>query len=166
MLIIQCTKKLMDYVKKDVELLNSDMDKFYGWHANMFTIDRRKYIIVMNNVTRYNFVLGPIVKKDVLHLEEMISEGIKENLEADGVNKEYIDLYMNGISGVRYAKTSERSIVGQINDAIFYIEHVYWMQGMMDLSKVNRLLNQHVMLKLPMIYSQETMMKEMENRYS
>ena len=66
MLTIQYTKKLADYLKKDLrEKPNSDQDLFYSWHSHLFLINRRKYIVVMNSKTRYHFVLGPLLAKDM-----------------------------------------------------------------------------------------------------
>jgi len=167
MLTIQCTKKLADYLNKDISNKpNEGIDMFYSWHAHLFVIQRKKYIVVMNSVTRYNFVLGPVMAKDLKSLDNMIFDGIRDNLDADRVSEELIDLYCKEMHGIEYMKTSERSIVGQINDVIFYIECVYETNGELDIDQLNRSLNHFVMLKLPLTYSRETMIHELENRFS
>lgn len=167
MLTIQCTKKLADYLKKDIsKKSNEGLDMFYSLHARLFVIQRKKYIVVMNSVTRYNFVLGPVMAKDLKSLDSMIIDGIRENLEADRVSDELIELYGKEMDGIEYMKTSDRSIVGQLNDVIFYIECVYERDGELDMEKLNRSLNHFVMLKLPLTYSRETMIHELENRFS
>lgn len=167
MLTIQCTKKLADYIKKDISKKpNEGLDMFYSWHSHLFLIQRKKYIVVMNSLTRYNFVLGPLMAKDLKGLDNMILDGVRQNLEADRVSEELIDLYCKEMHGIEYTKTSDRSIVGQINEIIFYIECVYEDEGELDIAQLNRDLNRHVMLKLPLAYSRDTMIHELKNRIS
>lgn len=46
--------------------------------------------MVMKSQTRYLFVLGSVVTKDIKKLDEMIYSGIQENLKADGINSSFI----------------------------------------------------------------------------
>ena len=167
MLVIQCTKKLGDYLKKNLTDKPSEtQDLFYSWHAHLFVIMRKKYIIVMNSKTRYLFVLGPVVAKDLKKLDEMIYLGIQENLEADKVNPIFIEQYVQHMDRIEYMKTSERSIIGQMNDAIYYIECVQEDDGIMDVQQLNRTLNDFPMIKLPLKFSGRMMIHEMENRFA
>jgi hypothetical protein len=167
MLIMQCTKKLGDYLKKNLTSKPREaQDMFYSWHAHLFLINRKKYIMVMNSQTRYLFVLGPVVAKDIKNLGEMIYSGIQENLEADKVNPIFIEQYVQHMDRIEYMKTSERSIIGQMNDAIYYIECVQEDDGIMDVQQLNRRLNEFPMIKLPLKFSGRMMMQEMENRFA
>ena len=69
--------------------------------------------MLMNSQTRYVFVIGPVMAKDIKNLDEMIYAGIQENLEADGINSSFIEQYMQHLDGIEYMKTSERPIIGQ-----------------------------------------------------
>ena len=166
MLTIQCTKKLMDYIKKDIDQLPDIQNNLYSWHAHLFIVQRKKYIIIMNNQSRYNFVLGPLLKKDVKHLDELIIDGIRDNLKADEIEQSMIDEYFKQMDELSYTKTSERSIIGQINDCINYLEHFRNADGDLDLANINRRLNKFPMLKLPLGYSGRTMNNELRERFS
>lgn len=166
MLTIQCTKKLMDYINKNISVKPDIQDKLFSWHAHLFIIQRKKYILIMNNQSRYNFVLGPLLKKDVKHLDELIIDGIRDNLKADGIEQSMIDEYLIQVNEFSYTKTSDRSIIGQINDCIFYVEVIQAADGELDITKVNRRLNEFVMLKLPLTYSGRTMIKDLRERFS
>ncbi|WP_017380273.1 DUF6933 domain-containing protein [Paenisporosarcina sp. TG-14] len=167
MLSIQCTKKLGDYLKKDLqEKPHADQDLFYSWHSHLFVLNRKKYIVVMNSKTRYHFVLGPLLAKDLKGLDNMICVGIRENLAADGVTPNQIEQYMEHAEVLRYMKTSQRAIIGQMNEAILFINAWFENKGILDLFMLNRKLNKFVMLKLPLTYSGRTMVKEMDNQYS
>ncbi len=166
MLTIQCTKKLIDYINKDIDRLPDIQDKLFSWHAHLFIVQRKKYIIIMNNQSRYNFVLGPLLKKDVKHLDDLIIEGIKVNLKADEIEQSMIDEYVKQMDEFSYTKTSERSIIGQINDCINYLEHFRNANGDLDLADINRRLNKFPMLKLPLTYSRKAMINDLQERYS
>ena len=119
----------------------------------------------MNSKTRYVFVLGQVMAKDIKKLDEMIYAGIQQNLESDGINSSFIEQYMQQLDGIEYMKTSERPILGQMNDSIYYVESVQEYDGMLNIPKINRKLNKVPMLKLPLFYSTRTMIQEMENRF-
>jgi hypothetical protein len=107
-----------------------------------------------------------VVAKDIKNLGEMIYSGIQENLEADKVNPIFIEQYVQHMDRIEYMKTSERSIIGQMNDAIYYIECVQEDDGIMDVQQLNRRLNEFPMIKLPLKFSGRMMMQEMENRFA
>jgi hypothetical protein len=138
------TRRLFE--EKSTDKPSESQDLFYSWHTHLFVILRKKYIMVMNSKTRYLFVLGPVVAKDIKKLDEMIYSGIQENLEADGINSSFIERYMQQMDGIEYMKTSERPIIGQMNDSIFYVESVQEYDGMLNIPKMNRSLN-----KVPML---------------
>ncbi|WP_157185190.1 hypothetical protein [Paenisporosarcina sp. TG20] len=75
----------------------------------------------MNSKTRYHFVLGPLLAKDLKRLDDMICNGISENMRMDGVTINQIERYMEQADGLRYMKTSERAIISQMNEAIYLL---------------------------------------------
>ena len=60
---LQCTKKMLDKMdRKKIEMLpaadcDDGADGFYSWHVNYITINRKKAIVCMNNLTKYPIVL-------------------------------------------------------------------------------------------------------------
>jgi len=64
MLQIQCTKKLADQLNLKTSQDQLKVDSvLYSWHAHLFLYKRQTYSLVMNNRTRYNFILGSLSKK-------------------------------------------------------------------------------------------------------
>jgi len=50
MLTIQCTKKLLEELKVDVnkeKLFNNDA--IFSWHSHLFVLNRKKCVLLMNN---------------------------------------------------------------------------------------------------------------------
>ncbi|MGE5417453.1 MAG: DUF6933 domain-containing protein [Acidobacteriota bacterium] len=167
MLTIQCAKRLAQELNMNVSKEQiADKDPLYSWHAYLFLINRRKCVLIMNNKTRYNFVLYGLKKADFMHFSQLVIESIAENLAADGIDQETIDKYISYCGEVRYTAASERSIIGQTNEMRFaaemYIKTDKEDGCETDLFELNRYLNHFVMLKLPETYSRESMIKALK----
>ena len=171
MLLIQSTKKLTEQLNKKYSKKQIiENDPIYSWHSHVFFYKRRKYVMVMNNRSRYNFILGSMVKKDFIKFDERVKEGIKDNLLADEFSPEIVDKYLDECETVHFAPTSDRSIISQMNEMILVTKHVWnvddiEVQGL-ELFERNRMNNEFVMLTLPEAYSKDAMenaLREMED---
>lgn len=52
-----CTKKLQEFLKKDILLADQCIDPFYIWNASIMLVNRRKTIVVLHSQSRCGFVL-------------------------------------------------------------------------------------------------------------
>lgn len=88
---IQCTKVMLDKVDtKKTRLVSVDNcddggNGFYSWHVHCITVNRRKVIVCMNNLTRYTIVLYRPKPKDIVELEDRIKEGVRTAFKEEGV---------------------------------------------------------------------------------
>ena len=121
----------------------------------------------MNNAARYNFVIYGLIRDDFKRFEELILEKIAENLLADGIEQSLVDKYLQPSREVICTPTSDRSILSQINEMIMVAR--YEMEGNIseandpNIEQVNRFLNRFDFLKLPKLYSGETMYEALQN---
>ncbi|WP_231956085.1 DUF6933 domain-containing protein [Aneurinibacillus soli] len=166
MLTIQCTKKLASELKFDISGDKPiNRDPLYSWHAHLFLWNRRKCVLVMNNKTRYNFVLFGLRKDDFKQFDDIVVHAIAENLLGDGADKAIIDKYVQNCTSVSYTVTSDRSIISQINEMIMAAECKMTQDKLdgtePDIGELNRWLNRYIMMKLPKLYSGETMLEEL-----
>lgn len=96
---LQCTKKMLDKMNmqriKMIPAADCDdgADGFYSWHVNLITLNRRKAIVCMNNLTRYPIVLYRSKTRDIAHLEERIKDGIRRHFR----KKEYRQILRRNI---------------------------------------------------------------------
>lgn len=167
MLAIQCTKKLKVELKIDIpKEISVTLDPFYSWHSHLFMLNRRKCAIVMNNLTRYNFIMMGLRKENFKEYDQMVIAAIKENLLDEGASKEQVDKYVENYDSAVYLPTSDRSIISQMNEMIRVVEHWHSMEKYegveSNVNEINRKLNRFVMLKLPKSYSGETMLEELD----
>ncbi len=114
---IQCTSKVLDFLKEKPQELNTD-DNIYAWHLNYMIILRRKFFVLMNNLTRYSVVLYELKKSDFKDPILFLQEAIMITMHFDGFAQELVLKYVNGISEVTYGKTKNRKLVSQLNRAM------------------------------------------------
>ncbi|MFB7141307.1 hypothetical protein ACFCYN_16780 [Gottfriedia sp. NPDC056225] len=150
---IQLTKKLSDEMKLNVvkpDLTNEN--QLFCWHANIFKLGRKKCVLVMNNATRYCFMMYGLVKKDFTDFEVLMKNHILKNFLANEYEIEKIDLYMEKLGEVQYTATSDRSIISQMNDMIFSAEHIIYYTAekgeVISLIDLNLDLNETPLYKL------------------
>ncbi len=145
MMLIQCTKKLLDELKvKPSEPVGEE--PLFSWHANLLTIHRRKTLVLMNNQNRYTIVLHGLKAKDWNHLSELIIQAIREVLTAERIADEVVEQYIQQLKEPIFTKTNNKSLIARLNKSC---ENVYLFSDALTLSsivqteaslKVNRLL--------------------------
>ncbi len=120
-MFIECTKKLADAMKIKVNVVPSNHEPFYAWHANLFMFDRRKAVILMNNATRYCVVLYGLKAEHFKNFDSIFLSSIQETLLAEGLDRDKVNKYMENCGNVNYTKTHDRSILSQINEFLISI---------------------------------------------
>jgi len=149
------------------DLLNEN--QIFCWHAHLFKIGRKKCVLVMNNVTRYHFVLYCLVKKDFVMFDELVKNNIAENFVADGMNHDHVERYIDQLGEIQFYATSDRSIISQMNDSILSIEYIIYYEAergnSINIFEINRDLNCTPMMKIPK-YPNEMMIDALIELYS
>lgn len=113
---IQCTKKMLDFLKPEITLKNTD-DDFYAWHANYIVIERKKLMIFMNDLTRYCVVLYGLKKSDFKDPVILFRSSILLTMATQKYPPELIEEYISKIHEVTYGKTKDRKLVARLNRA-------------------------------------------------
>lgn len=167
MLTIQCTKKLINELKTEIVIEKPlQLDPFYSWHSHLFFFNRKKYVIVMNNLTRYNFIITGLKRAEFMKYDQIVASAIAENLLAEGASKDAVDKYMQHCTPAIYRTTSERSIISQMNEMIMVAQDSMSLDKYdgieTNIAELNRDLNHFPMSKLPKGYSGDTMLDELE----
>ena len=122
---IGCTQKLLAYLKREPEAVEEGMDAFYSWSATLLTIRRRKTIAVVHDASRCGFVLYGVTAKQLKQMDQLLIEGIRRMLEAEGVVPEVLGEYLQSCGPtVRYTKTRNRSAVAHLNRFVQRVEQL------------------------------------------
>lgn len=113
-MLIQCTKKLLDALKIKPEAV-VEYDPLFSWHANLMTVNRRKVVVLVNDKNRYAVALYGLKAKDFKMLNEIILQAIRKTLQAEGIDEEIIEKFVNHSPDVIFTKTKDRTSVARMN---------------------------------------------------
>ncbi|MDS0525917.1 plasmid pRiA4b ORF-3 family protein [Clostridium sp. SHJSY1] len=113
---ICCTKKLQDEMEIKIKEYNEENDIF-SWSVNLIKLKRKKAVVVVNDSSRFGFILFGLKAKDFKKIDELIVEGIKRCLKDENIKEELIENYINDAGKVTYSKTKGPKYVSRLNKA-------------------------------------------------
>jgi hypothetical protein len=151
MITISCTKKLFE-LSSFVEDQNTETNnEFFKWHANVFRMAKKNNLIIMNNKTRYCFILFGIKKEHFKNFNQIFVKALTDNLRAEGISDSKITEYVNNANQIKFAKTYDRSVLGSMTDMVkmteFLIEDYLPIQEM-NIIGLNKKNNHSPIVKL------------------
>jgi hypothetical protein len=158
MQVIHCTKKLLN----ELGALGSKMPSkhtpgFFGpWHANLIRIERRKCVLFTNDRTLYSFLVPGVKKKDDFH--DLFLLNLNSNLAVEGLRQGEILKALDEYSEIAIAPTSNRSVLGSMNDLGYQVEYLVSQAGGLergDMLTINMMLNRIPMGALKYRYAIE-----------
>jgi hypothetical protein len=125
MRIIHCTRKLLKEI--DVPLVEPDKipvptEGLGNWYANLLRIDRRKCLLFTNEKTLYTFLIPKVLKANLKNIEEEFLIHLSYNLQYEGFGLEVINKIMQEYQEIGFAKTSNRQVLGSMNEFAFQYE--------------------------------------------
>ncbi|MGB5438037.1 MAG: hypothetical protein WBN90_00090 [Gammaproteobacteria bacterium] len=132
MLQLRCTAK----VRKELGIKPTELaevkpgDSLLGnWYVNIFTVDRRKTFIFMNEKTLLSFIIFGIKKSNVKKTPGIFLRGIDQLLVIEGFDTGKIDTVFKGYEAFQFTKTASKSILGNMNDLVHLYKHSIYYDG-------------------------------------
>jgi len=122
-MIIQATKKLQDFLsikENEVPMGKNAMDL---WHGNIFMIGRRKCLLLTHNESYYSVLIYGVTKKQMKDLSTVVKKFLQELLRIDGFTLKQIVKMSESVESIEYAKTSDKKVLGVMNDMIFMLKY-------------------------------------------
>ena len=91
-----------------------------NWNGHLFTLERRKCIVLVHKETLYSFVLFDVLKKDLANFKQVFTENFLLQLGHDGLlNASVEKCIMQELVSVELSTTDgDKSTIGFINDCI------------------------------------------------
>jgi hypothetical protein len=143
---IYCSNKLESFLgqSKGTDLQSSTW--LGDWNGHLFTVDRKKCLIFMNNKTYYSVILTNVYKKDLTDFRQVFGKRLIEQLDNDlglsesqeiRIRKELNDIFVTSTN-------NDRRILGTINHHIEQLKYVGYKDGGIEFSdtlKENEILN-------------------------
>lgn len=134
MRLIHCTAKLLKELHAP-PLQNPDTPNSEGlghWYANLLRIDRRKCILFTNEKTLYSFMIAGVKKENLQNIFDEFLFHLNINLQAEGFSLEVINRVMTEYQDMGFAKTSNRQVLGVMNDFAYGYEYYIAREGGLD----------------------------------
>ncbi|CAA6822233.1 MAG: Unknown protein [uncultured Sulfurovum sp.] len=133
-MIIQATKKLQDMVGVKTTELPTESDSFTSWHGNIFMIGRKKCLLVTHNESLYSVFLYGVTKKEMNNLREILKSHLAELLRRDDFVLPHIVKMLDTLESITYMKTSDRSVMGNMNDMVHMLKYYNMTEDELSLS--------------------------------
>ena len=111
---IGCTKKLQEFLKKDIIQADQDVDPFYTWSASIMIVNRRK-TVVLHDESRCGFVLYGMTSRHLREMDCIIQAGIQDMLTAHGISIAMVERYLQECGRISYATPRDRNTVAHLN---------------------------------------------------
>jgi hypothetical protein len=126
------------------------------WHANLLRIDRRKCVLFTHDQTLYTFLVPGLKKPHFQNFDEVFRQNLFKSLRAENLPQKHIEIFLDDIREIEFTKTSNRSVLGSMNDLTFHLKYQIADEGgllMTDIVKLNHDLNRIPMSAIKEIYS-------------
>ena len=139
--LIHCTQKLL------AEIPDRFIDPSASgesWHANLLRIDRRKCVLFTHDATLYSVFVPGLKNPDFERLDEVFGQRLFKALLWDEFTQTQIEWMLEACRAIRFTRSSNRSVLGSMNDIRFHIGwHVEDDGGLtsVDLGQLHHRLN-------------------------
>ena len=127
MVTLRCTLKLLKELGVAPSKAADTRGDLISWHANLLRIDRRKCVLFTNDMTLYSVFVPGLRKPQFQGIADVFGQAVFRSLrlaEFTQVQIETILDALHGDVGLQITKTSNRSVLGSMNDLAFQLE---WM---------------------------------------
>lgn len=121
-MIIEATKKAQPLFSAFSSMKDKEYGKqfakanpLFSWHANYFNYNRKKVLILLNDLTYTPIILQDINAQMKKQLPELIPEAIRIAFEIAGISNEKTEEYLKLAGDIQVTATSNRSVTGSIN---------------------------------------------------
>jgi hypothetical protein len=123
---IYCSKKLETYLG-DVSPLNPQLNEstLGDWNGHLFTVNRKKCLILTNNKTWYSVIVLDVTKKDNKIFRQNFKVRLLEQLRFDlKINVEQSEKIQETLKDIVFSKSNnDKSTMGIINH---HVQHLKW----------------------------------------
>lgn len=113
-----------------------------NWYINLFTVDRRKTFIFVNEKTLLSFVLFGVKKSNIKKTPEIFLRGLDQLLTLEGFELDKINRVFSGYDSYEFTKTTSRSLIGNMNDLMDLYKHSILYEGGLEYVELGELIRE------------------------
>jgi hypothetical protein len=111
-----------------------------NWYINLFSLDRRKTFIFVNEKTLLSFVIFGVKKSNVKKTPEIFLRGLDQLLTIEGFDINQINKVFEGYESYEFTKTTSRSVLGNMNDLVDLYKHSVSYDGGFKYCDIGKLI--------------------------
>jgi hypothetical protein len=151
MRIIHCTQKLLKLLKRDttpIENIPTNPEGLGNWYANLLWFNRKKCILFTNEKTLYTFLIPKVVKHNLNDIETEFVIHLTKNLQFEEIGYEAINKINQEYFEIGFAKTSNRSVLGSMNELAYLCEGYIMDSGGIEKARILQI--NHKLNRTPM----------------
>ena len=118
---IYCSNKLETFLGQITPTIQPTESSILGdWNGNLFTVDKKKCLIFMNNKTCYSVVMTNVLKKEIKDFEQIFKERLIRQLDNDlHINERQEIKIRKELGDVVLSKSNnDKKIIGTINHQV------------------------------------------------
>jgi hypothetical protein len=153
--LIRCTRKLLTEIGAPIA---SSAEQAHSallgdWYANLLRIERRKCVIFTSERTLLTFLAVGLDRNAIRGYATLFQGGLRRLLESEGFARHDVDRVLDEYQELALAPTTDRSVVGSLNDLSRLAAANVQLQGGLsrcDLAAINHELNLTPMSRLQM----------------
>ncbi|MBI3753872.1 MAG: hypothetical protein HY266_07535 [Deltaproteobacteria bacterium] len=163
MLQVRCTKKVLDALglkQADLSGIKEPDSTLGNWYAHLFTVDRRKTLIFMNERSLLSFIVYGMRKDNIANFKEYFYRSLRQLLLIENIGNEKIEEILAQYETVEFTRTDSRTVLGNLNDLVDTYQYLILYNGGLkecDLTSIIRQMNRTPQRNLGWNYSVETM---------
>ena len=164
-MIMCCTNKLLSELKKNPTKEDAVIDSFWSWHANTFYIERRKCVLVTNDITLFTMFIPALKKLDFQSFHFIFGQQLFKNLLHENIPQNQIEIVLSECEDIQYKRTNNRSVLGSMNELKFQLEYHIEAQGGLartDIFELNHQLNRTIIRPIKYKHPIEMFMEKMQ----
>jgi hypothetical protein len=120
---IFCSRKLESLLPKSNLIARADVtpSPIGDWNAHLFTLERKKCLILVNNLSYFVVFINNITKKDLTNMEALVVPRIMEQLQSElklsGAEAQKLEGMLRSLILAR--TNNDKRALGVINDSIY-----------------------------------------------
>ncbi len=136
MVVLRGTKKVLRYLSAIDESPNESTTALGDWYANRLVVDRQPILVL---VSATSLLAALVPARDVRGLPSRLATVVGERLRRLGVQEGLVEAEVGAMKTVSVAKTSDRSVLGTMNEftkAIpFYLDSGYYVDPALEFAE-------------------------------
>jgi hypothetical protein len=146
---IYCSKKLETFLGQITQSPKTKENSIFGdWNGHLFTVDRKRCLIFMNNRTCYSIVFTNVQKKNLKDFGQVFKDRLIRQLDHDIELSEKQEIKLrNDLGDIELTKSNnDKKIIGTINHHVENLKYHNYGDGVenWDELQVTEIINNYL----------------------